>query len=172
MNVKSYGYAAIVIAPLLVAGCGTVEQKVALDQGYTVRPGTKVALGPVTNQTGQTFDIDIEKMMASAFSQALKAKDLEWPGGDVPRLTLTAEIIEYAKGDAFKRWLMPGYGSTVLVVRGSLYESDNRKVGSVDAKRTVDAGGGYTVGAWETIFRNLADDVIVKLGEQVRGPGK
>ena len=53
--------------------------------------------------------------------------------------------------------------------KGALYESDNRKVGSVDAKRTVDAGGGYTVGAWQTIFRNVADDVIVKLADQVKG---
>lgn len=167
---RSYGsYTATVIALLLVTACGTVEHKIELDQQYSVKPGTKVELGAVKNQTGQSFDIDVEKMLADAFSQALKEKNLEWTGGDVPKLVLTAEIVQYDKGDAFKRWLMPGYGSTVLVVRGAIYESDNRKVGSVDAKRTVDAGGAYTIGAWETIFKNVADDVIVKLGEQVRG---
>ncbi|HZM34847.1 MAG TPA: hypothetical protein VFC18_10165 [Burkholderiales bacterium] len=157
------------MALLLATACGTVEHKIELDQQYSVKPGTKVVLGTVKNQTGQSFDIDVEKMLADAFSQALKERDLEWTGGDVPKLVLTAEIVQYVKGDAFKRWLMPGYGSTVLVVRGAIYESDNRKVGSVDAKRTVDAGGAYTVGAWQTIFKNVADDVIVKLGEQVRG---
>lgn len=39
--------------------------------------------------------------------------------------------------------------------KGALYESDNRKVGSVDAKRTVDAGGGYTVGVWRLPRRGL-----------------
>ena len=68
-------------------------------------------------------------------------KNLEWTGGEVPKMILTADIVQYEKGDAFKRWLVPGWGATVLVVRGALYESDNRKVGSVDAKRTVDAGG-------------------------------
>ena len=160
---------ASVIALLLVAACGTVEHKVELDQSYAVRPGTKVSLGAVKNQTGQNFDIDVEKMMAGAFAQALKDKDLEWPGGEVPKLMLAVDIVQYEKGDAFKRWLMPGYGATVLVVRGALFTSDERKVGSVDAKRTVDAGGAYTIGAWETIFRSVADDVIVKLGEQVRG---
>lgn len=159
---------AIPTALLLVAGCGTVEHKVALDQQYSVLPGTKVELGPVKNQTGQSFDIDVEKMLADAFSQALKERNLQWTGGSAPKLVLTADIVEYDKGDAFKRWLMPGWGSTVLVVRGELYESGNRKVGSVDAKRTVDAGGGYTIGAWERIFRNVADDVISKLAEQVR----
>ncbi len=166
---RSYGpHTATLIALLLVAGCGTVEHKVALDQQYSVLPGTKVVLGPVKNQTGQSFDIDIEKMLADAFNQALKERNLQWLGGSVPKLMLTADIVEYSKGDAFKRWLMPGWGSTVLVVRGALYESDSRKVGSVDAKRSVDFGGGYTIGAWETIFRDIANDVISKLAEQVK----
>lgn len=167
---RSCGFwTATVVAGLLVAGCGTVEHKIELDQQYSVKPGTKVVLGAVKNQTGQSFDIDVEKMLGDAFSQALKDKNLEWTGGEVPKLILTADIVQYDKGDAFKRWLVPGWGATVLVVRGALYESDDRKVGSVDAKRTVDAGGGYTVGAWQTIFRNVADDVIVKLAEQVKG---
>ena len=157
------------MASLLVAACGTVEHKVALDAGYAVKPGTKVVLGPMKNQTGQTFDIDIEKMLADAFNQSLQDKELDWKGGETPKLQLNADIVQYDKGDAFKRWLMPGYGSTVLVVRGVLHDADNRKVGSVDAKRTVDAGGLYTVGAWETIFRSVADDVIVQLREQVKG---
>jgi len=166
---RSYSlYAAILAALLFVSGCGTVEQKVALDQQYSVLAGTKVELGAVKNQTGKSFDIDVEKMLAVAFSQALKERNLLWTGGSTPKLVLTADIVEYSKGDAFKRWLMPGWGSTVLVVRGALYESDNRQVGLVDAKRTVDAGGGYTIGAWETIFKNVANDIVSKLAEQVK----
>lgn len=168
---RSHGaYAASLVALLLVAGCGTVEHKVDLDQHYSVQPGTKVVLGPVKNQTGQSFDIDVEKMLADAFSQALKARDLDWTGGDAPKLVLSADIVQYEKGDAFRRWLMPGWGATVLVVRGALHDAGSRKVGSVDAKRTVDAGGGYTIGAWQTIFGDIANDIIAKLGEQVRPP--
>ena len=169
MNFRVFRSRSAVVAFLLVAACGTAEHKVAFHADYSVRPGTKVILGPVKNQTGQSFDIDVEKMLADAFNASLKDKSLDWTGGEAPKLQLTADIVEYSKGDAFKRWLMPGYGSTVLVVRGELHDSDNRKVGSVDAKRTVDAGGLYTVGAWETIFRSVADDVIVKLREQVTG---
>jgi hypothetical protein len=159
---------AILMVLLLLAGCGTVEHKVALDPHHVVRPGTRVVLGSVKNQTGQSFDIDVEKMLADALSQALKERNLEWKGDTAPKLMLTADIVEYEKGDAFKRWLMPGWGSTVLVVRGALSGADNRQVGSVDAKRTVDAGGGYTIGAWESIFRNVADDIVSKLGEQLK----
>jgi hypothetical protein len=63
---------------------------------------------------------------------------------------------------------MPGWGATVLVVRGTLVDADNRTVGSVEAKRTVEAGGGYTIGAWETIFRDVANDIVTRLGEQLK----
>jgi hypothetical protein len=158
----------VLAALTLLAGCGTVEHKLALEQQYTVQPGTKVVVGSVKNQTGQTFDIDVEKMLADALNGALEKRNLKWAGGNFPKLELSAEIVEYTKGDAFKRWLMPGWGSTVLVVRGSLTDAENRKIGSVDAKRTVDAGGGYTIGAWETIFKSVADDIITELGEQVK----
>jgi len=153
---------------LLVGGCGTVQHNIALDQQYTVQPETKVVVGAVKNQTGESFDIDIEKMLADALNDALKKRNLQWAGESEPKLELSADIVEYAKGDAFKRWLMPGWGSTVLVVRGSLTDAENRTIGSVDAKRTVDAGGGYTVGAWETIFKKVAEDIITQLGKQLK----
>jgi hypothetical protein len=53
-----------------------------------VQPGTKVELGTVKNQTGQTFDIDVEKMLADALSNALKKNNLQWTEGSGPRLVL------------------------------------------------------------------------------------
>jgi len=153
---------------LFAAGCGTVEHRVALDQGYRVEPGTKVAVGPVTNKTGQTFDIDVEKMLADALAQTLQERNLAWTKAPAPKLTLATDIVEYSKGDAFKRWLLPGWGSTVLVVRATLTDDNDRKVGTVEAKRTVDAGGGYTIGAWKTVFNDLAQDVVTDLAEQTK----
>ena len=95
-----------------------------------MQPGTKVVVGSVKNQTGQSFDIDVEKMLADALNGALEKRNLKWAGGNFPMLELSAEIVEYTKGDAFKRWLMPGWGSTVLVVRGALTDAENRKIGS------------------------------------------
>ena len=157
----------LLVAGLLLAACGTVEHKVSLDQGYSAPPGTKVELGPVKNKTGQSFDIDVEKMLAVALAQTVKERKLYWTSDPAPKLVLTADIVEYARGDAFKRWLMPGWGSTVLVVSATLTDSDNRKVGSVEAERTVDAGGGYTIGAW-AVFRNVAADIISDLAAQVK----
>ena len=160
--------AAILLVLLLVAGCGTVEHRVALEQQYVVQPGTKVEVGAVKNQTGKTFEIDVQKMLADALGNALKERNLQWTGEAAPKLVLAADIVEYEAGDAFKRWLLPGWGATVLVVRGTLVDADNRTVGSVEARRTVEAGGGYTIGAWETIFRDVANDIVTRLREQLK----
>ena len=159
---------ALALTLLVVAGCGTVEHKVALEQSYRVQPGTKVEVGPVKNTTGQRFDVDIEKMLGDALVETLQNRDLYWTSAPAPKLILTAEIVQYAKGDAFKRWLMPGWGATALVVRARFTDPEGHEVGQVDAKRTVDSGGLYTVGAWSTIFSNLADDVVTDLEEQVK----
>ena len=42
----------------------------------------------------------------------------------------------------------------------------NTVVGSVEAKRTVSFGGAYSIGAWKTVFNNLANDVVEDLSKQ------
>lgn len=159
---------AVLVGFLIVSACGTVQHKAMLEQGYTAPMGTKFTVSSVKNQTGQSFDIDVEKLLADALEQALKDKSLLGNAESKAKLMLEAEIVEYAKGDAFKRWLMPGWGSTVLVVKATLLNGEKKNVGNVEAKRTVDAGGGYTIGAWESIFRNVAEDIVADLGEKVK----
>ena len=62
---------------------------------------------------------------------------------------------------------MPGYGSTVLTVECALHDGA-KKVATVNARRTVDAGGGYTVGAWKTIFGSVAEDIVADLKKKFR----
>ena len=165
---KGRSVAGLALAMLLVVGCGTVEHKVSLEDGYRVKAGTKVVVGSVSNKTGQSFDIDVDKMLADALTQTLRDRDLYWTSEPAPKLALNAEIVKYSKGDAFKRWLMPGWGSTVLVVHATLTDANNHQVGDVEAKRTVDAGGGYTIGSWESVFRDVAGDVVTDLEKQVK----
>lgn len=147
-------------------GCGTVQHKVDFKNKYDPPAGTKIELGRVMNKTGEEFDIDIKKMLSDSLVKTLKERELLWTGSDSSKLLLESNIIEYKKGDAFKRWLLPGWGSTVLIVRCDLVGEDNTVVGSVEAKRTVSFGGAYTIGAWKTVFNNLANDVVEDLSKQ------
>ena len=141
------------------SGCGTIHHTLDFQNNYVPQADTKIEVGPVANETGDKFDIDIEKMMATALTDKLREKKLMWEGKDGSKLTTKCNIVEYRKGDAFKRWLMPGWGSTALAVYCDLSDSTN-VVGIISARRTVDAGGGYTIGAWEKVFGQLAMDIV------------
>jgi tetratricopeptide (TPR) repeat protein len=149
----------------VATGCGTVNHKVDFKDNYLPPSGTKIELGRVVNKTGEEFDIDIRGMLSYSLEKTLKEKELLWSSYEAPRLLLESNIIEYKKGDAFKRWLLPGWGATILIVRCDLVDDDNNIVGSVKATRTVSAGGAYTIGAWKTIFDNLANDVVEDLSK-------
>jgi len=70
---------------------------------------------------------------------------------------------------AFQRWLRPGLGATVLEARRRL-RAGERVVGQADARRTVDAGGAYTVGARETRDQGVAEDVARELAARLEWP--
>jgi len=148
-----------------VTGCGTVAHNLTLDPGYQLKANTPIEVGEVSNDTGQSFDVDIEKLLSDAFAEELREKGL-LSNGQKPSLRLTSQIVDYKKGDAFKRWLLPGWGSTVLTVHCELWEGQE-KIGAAEASRTVSMGGGYTIGAWRTIFASVAKDVVADLRKQM-----
>lgn len=168
MNIAPRVAGPLLCASLLLAGCGTVQHKVVLDESFIAKAGTKFEVQTVSNRTGQSFDVDVEKMLRDALDVALKDKQLAWVSGGGAKLSIDADIVQYEKGDAFKRWLLPGWGSTVLIVKATLVDGERKSVGVVDAKRTVDAGGGYTIGAWEYVFQHIATDIVADLQERVK----
>lgn len=165
--------AAIMVGVFFISGCGTVERKVTFEDGYSKSAGTKIELGAVKNKTGIEFDVDVEKMLYEALTVSLKAKNIHWAGDVGPKLVLATNIVGYAKGNAFERWASPfglssvGRGSTALEIEVALYDAQNRQVGTATARRTVDFGGGFTIGAWKRIFTNVSDDVVEKLAEKL-----
>jgi len=158
-----YGLLFIAIA----TGCGAVHHKVDFKDKYIPPADTKIELGRVMNKTGEEFDIDIKQMLSDSLEKTLKEKELLWSSTGGPRLLLESNIIDYKKGDAFKRWLLPGWGATILIVRCDLVDDDNNIVGSVKATRTVSIGGLYSIGAWKTVFDSLANDMVEDLSKSI-----
>ena len=152
----------------LLSACGTVEHKLTLVDNFSPDLTTGVEVGKVTNETGKTFgpEINVEDMLRRALTEKLTADYLLSNNTTQNKLVLDSKILDYDEGNAFKRWLLPGWGATVLTIQSDL-RKDGQLVGTVDAKRTVSAGGGYTIGAWKTIFDNLASDVVEDLRAKV-----
>jgi hypothetical protein len=154
---------------MLASGCGSVSHSAQFEPTFVPRPDTRIEVGPVTNDTGKTFDVDLEKMFTDALSEQLQSENLLWTQGQQgDHLIIATKIVEYDEGNAFKRWMLPGWGSTVITLHCELKESPTGKlVGSVDARRTVSFGGAYTIGAWKTIFASVAKDVVKELRGQI-----
>ncbi len=148
------------------SGCGSAHHSLDFQNNYVLKADAKVEVGPVTNETGEKFDIDIEKMLATSLADKLRDEKLLWEGAEGSKLTTNCKVLEYKKGDAFKRWLMPGWGSTILTIKCDMMDSDN-VVGIINAKRTVDAGGAYTIGAWQQVFGQVALDIVQDIKSQL-----
>ena len=156
------------VIALALTGCGSVRHQVTFQDGYAPRRGVMVEVGEVTNETQQTFDVDVEQMMTDALAEALRNESMLATGGD--SLAVSTKVVEYAKGNAFKRWLLPGWGTTVLSVQCDIRDG-SRLVGSAQARRTVSFGGGYTIGAWRTVFASVAKDMAKDLRRQTQRQG-
>jgi len=154
------------IVLLILAGC-TAHRAGIINADLAGKPA-KFEVGNVSNLTGETFDVDVCQMYREALQIALNDANLLSVGGDGEAVILNTSIIEYKKGSAFKRWVMPGWGTTVFAVRVDLKDVTGTKdLGYVEARRTVGFGGLLTVEAWKTIVTNIARDVVKELQAKI-----
>jgi len=158
-----------VVSAILLAACGTAQHAVKVEDQQAFRSDTKIMVGEVANKTGESFDIDVEGMLREAMGDELIKQNLLGTQDEPGVVTMNINIIEYRKGDAFKRWLWPGYGSTVLVVEAMLLDNEGNVDATAQANRSVDFGGGYTAGAWKKIFANVAEDLVSDLEKSITG---
>lgn len=150
-------------------GRGAVSHSAQMEPTFVPKADTLIEGGPVVNDTRKTFDVNLPQMFTDALTQQLQSDNLLWTGaGKTDHLIIATKIVEYEPGNAFKRWLLPGYGSTVLTLHCELKDSaSGNMVGSVDARRTVSFGGAYTIGAWRTVFASVAKDVVQELRTKI-----
>ena len=158
-----------ILSLMFLVACGTVEHSIRVEDQQAFGGDTKILVGEVTNKTGESFDIDIEAMLRDAMVDELSKESLLGKKGMPDQVSMNVNIIEYRKGDAFKRWLWPGYGSTVLVIEAVLLDAEGNVDATAQANRSVDAGGGYTTGAWKEIFEDVSADLVSDLKVNIMG---
>ena len=160
-----------VLAAIFFWGCANVQHQASFNKNYLPKEAVSIKVAEVINDTGYNFDIEVEKMLSDNLEEQLNEESLLCLGELEPNLFLESRIIGYKKGSAFKRWMMPGWGATELSIRCDLKDDKNNLVGSAMASREIIAGGLYTVGAWETIFKEVANDVAEDLKNQIVARG-
>lgn len=174
MFIPRYGAVFVLWIGLLIVTTGCVTPSTMKGKsGMLPKPGTHVELRSVTNVSGATFEVDAVGLLRQAMGKALSDEELAWSTGDSPdHFIVHLEIAEYRPGNAFKRWLLPGYGSTVLAVQGRLTDaSTGALAASIKYQRSVHSGGAFSIGAWESIFQAVADDLAQDLKIRIEKGG-
>lgn len=146
---------------LFLAGCST-SSNFTYDPG--IGSGSNIQISSVTseNLTGQTFDnLDVSAEMTSAVERALKDRNIT----SKDSANINIRIIQYKKGNAVARWVVPGAGMTVLSVEAVLTDPNNKEIGWGQVTRSIGAGGLYTIGAYKTIFTEVANALVKELDE-------
>ncbi|MBK5099574.1 MAG: DUF4410 domain-containing protein [Desulfobacteraceae bacterium] len=163
----------LICAVMLFAGCATGPETSKIQSGGLPKPGAKIVLATIGNKSGEAFEYDVENLLRNAIETALKKENLSVDTAiQRPDFTLSLFITEYRPGNAFKRWLLPGYGGTVLAVDGELRDTkDHGVIATITHKQGVYAGGAYSIGAWEYIFNTVAADIARDLRVKIEEGG-
>lgn len=153
----------LLAAAFALGGCET--QSAALVPGPPPTASSRVVrVDPCQDRTG-TASRDLVTEGTRTLTEKVKASGLFEVSADAP-LVLTCDIEQFAEGSAFKRWLMPGYGTTRAQVAVALWEkAGDKMLGAFRSHSQVQAGGLYTVGADQYILGAAFDDVIHQLRE-------
>ena len=111
------------------------------------------------NHTQQHANLKLAKAIEDElYKSDLKALNLN---------TLNLKILEYEPGNAFKRWLMPYWGTTILKANYELvYQNEVILTGSAVEK--IPAGGGFTIGAWKYVFTDVAKFIVSDIRMKIR----
>jgi len=157
----------------LISGCSTPGPG-GPAKSLGLNPDYKYKVEKVTVSDTEKYEVGVEGLLQTALENSLKEKNmlLEDPAKKEYYL-LSAQILDYDMGNAFKRWLMPGYGSTVLAVHTDVKDNLTGETKAyMEHRQTVAAGGLYSVGAWEDIFATVANDITTDLERKHTGSGE
>jgi hypothetical protein len=154
----------VVLSVLISFGFGC-SAKTGNVRAPTLDKEAKFEIGELSSGLEEQFDFDVTALFRDSLEESIHKNGLLWQGEKgVKQYQINMRIVDYKTGSAFKRWLMPGWGSTVLAVEGSIDDSiTGEKIGEIDHKSSIFAGGFYTTEAWKTIFDTVSAEIAQDL---------
>ena len=160
----------LVVISFLIGGCATPGTG-GPGKSLSLNPDYKYKVKDITVADTDKHEIDAAELLRTALESSLREKGLLLEDTSVKEhYLISAQILDYDMGNAFKRWLMPGYGSTVLGVHTDIIDSKTGEaITFMEHRQTTAAGGLYSIDAWEYIFTTVANDITTDLERKYTG---
>lgn len=160
----------VLVISAFLTGCGPSRQDVKMDSRSAIPPTGKIKVVDVSNKTGRVFDVDAIGLLWQALEESLKKEGILWTEGSPGApIEMTAQIVEYRKGNLLARYLSPIGGRTTLAVKYEIKEP-GKGVTSLESEHSFSFGGGLTLGAWRKVFTVAAEDVVKELRGKLTTP--
>jgi hypothetical protein len=163
----------VFIVSLILSGCAAQTSGTGPGKMLKLEPSYKYKIGEIDITDAEIYEVDVKEMLHVALEKYLQEKDMLWDGSPEKKYyDIKLRIVDYEMGNAFKRWLLPTYGSTILSVHTDIIDLEkNEVVTNMDHKQTVAAGGLFSVGAWEYVFDVVAEDIVLDIERKFTGKG-
>ena len=169
-NIKLLSFFLIGIG-LILSSCAKPTSGTGPGKMLALEPGYKYKIETIDITDEVQFEVDVKEMLRIALEKSLQDKNMLWDGSpDKKYYGISLRIIDYEMGNAFKRWLLPTYGSTILSVHTDITDLEKNEIVSfMEHKQTIAAGGLYSVGAWDYVFDQVAKDIVIDIERKFTG---
>ena len=148
---------------VILGGCSTKTAYIETPGSEYVDPAAQFNVGDITDSSGFQFAPDDEDAfnLADAMRESLQSELSKYVAQNTSKqYSINIDILKYAPGNAFARWLMPGAGATKLSVNAAIIDDEGGAAANIPVERSIAAGGGFTIGAWKYVFDEVAAEIV------------
>ena len=150
----------LAILAIAISGCSTKGGLSKVDNSITIGYGARFQNLSVDDASGHVWkegeeQVNLAQSLKDALDICLQKENMM--GNDY---VIKTTIVHYDPGNAFKRWLMPGYGSTELKTRSEVYDKENKLIAVIPVERYVGFGGVFSIGAWKRVIDEVATEIV------------
>ena len=166
---RSAGHLTAAVVGLMVfTGCAT-QSLPQFQAAFVPAKHRNVRVERCQDRSGFKGERDLAAEATEALTEKLKATNV-FEISPKASLVLSCDIESFAEGNAFQRWILPGWGATEARVAVIVFERPGEKVlATLRSHSAVGSGGLFSVGADQYILSVALDDIVNQMEAWAKG---
>ncbi|MEN8124839.1 MAG: YajG family lipoprotein [Bacteroidota bacterium] len=144
--------------------------KTTSNQRFNFESNKKIEIGDIIMPYYEEYDIDVKNIFRTELESSLSEKGLLCIAKQKNDCNiLNIKVNDYEMGSTFKRWLLPGFGATILEVKCELKNSKGELIAIFEHSRSITSGGLLTIEGSTTVIKKVSKDITEYLEKGMTG---